>query len=178
MSGSAAAISSQLRCSDGSPANPRTSSPPAYSISCGVQWPAAYGGSSHSSAATRGRLAPRTGEPDPVDPRRGLSDQVDRLVLGVGRLRQRPGIAEHLADRPRVQRDHDRLAVDLLGDRTDLVVGDRADPAQRLGDDQLGLQLVQQVGVERVQSCAGQRPLLDRGVDLGRGQVLRQRVAA
>ena len=40
-------------------AKPSTSTPPASSMSCGVQWPATNTGSSHSSAATRHRLGAR-----------------------------------------------------------------------------------------------------------------------
>ncbi len=54
------ATSSHVRCSECSPAIPSTSLPPAYSISCGVQWPATNTGSSHSSAATRTGSAART----------------------------------------------------------------------------------------------------------------------
>ena len=149
------------------PAKPRTSSPPAYSISCGVQWPAANGGSSHSSAATRGsarRAAHR--QPDAVDPRRGVADQLDGGVPAVGRLRERPRVAQHLADRVWVERDHPRVRLDLLGDRADVVVGDRAHRAQRLGDDQVGSQVVEGLDVELVDRLAGERALLDGGVDL------------
>ena len=54
------ATSSQERCSDGSPGRPSRSSPPAYSISCGTQWPPTKTGSSHSSITTRTRGASRT----------------------------------------------------------------------------------------------------------------------
>ena len=56
----AAATSSHVRTSECSPGRPSTSMPPAYSISCGVQWPATKTGSSHSSAATGTGGAPRT----------------------------------------------------------------------------------------------------------------------
>ena len=81
---------------------------------------------------------------DAVDPLGGLADQVDGRVLGVCRLCDRSGIAENLSDRVRVKRDHHRLAVDLLRESADVVVGDGAHRAQRLRDDQVGLQLVQQ----------------------------------
>ena len=45
---------------DFSPGRPSTSSPPASSIICGTQWPPIQSGSSHSSAATRGRGAVST----------------------------------------------------------------------------------------------------------------------
>ena len=59
-SGCAAATSSHVAWREGSPEKPSTSSPPAISMSCGVQWPATKTGSIHSRAATRGRGAPRT----------------------------------------------------------------------------------------------------------------------
>ena len=51
-------------------------------------------------------------------------------------------------------------------ERRDLVVGDRADRAQRLGHDQVGLELAQQVGVELVDRLAGGGALAHGGVDL------------
>ena len=65
------------------------------------------------------------------------------------------------------------LARDLLGDRAHVVVGDRADRAQCLGDDQVGLELVQRVGVELVDRLAGERALLDGRVDLRRSSARR-----
>jgi hypothetical protein len=76
-----------------------------------------------------------------------------------------------------VQRDHHRLGVDLLSDLPHVVVGDRAHGAQRLGDDEVGRELVQHLGVEFVDRFAGQRALLDRGVDLGRAEPGGQHVA-
>ena len=65
----------------------------------------------------------------------------------------------------------------LLGDLPDVVNGDGAHLAERLGDDQVGLQLVQKLRVELVDRLARERALLDRGVDLRRGEPRRQLVA-
>jgi hypothetical protein len=113
---------------------------------------------------------------DAVDPLRGLADQIDRRVLGVCGLCDRSGIAQNLSQRVRIERDHHRLTVDLRRDFAHVVVGDGADRAQRLGDDQLGLQVVQRVGVELVDRLSVERPLLDGRVDLGGAETVRQLV--
>ena len=86
--------------------------------------------------------------------------------LRVGRLGERADVAEHLAERVRVERDHLRLGLDPLRDRDDVVVGDRADRAQRLRDDQVGLQLAQPRLVERVDRLALLGQLAHGAVDL------------
>ena len=59
-SGRAARSSSQVAVRESRPGSPATLRPPASSIISGTQWPPTYGGSSHSSATTRGRGAPAT----------------------------------------------------------------------------------------------------------------------
>ena len=88
--------------------------------------------------------------------------------MRVGRLGQHAHVAEHLAERVRVERDHLRLGVEPLGDRLDVLVGDRADRAQRLRDDQVGLQVAQRRLVELVDRAALLGELAHRAVDLGR----------
>ena len=117
------------------------------------------------------------GQADAVDPLGGLANQLDSRILGVCGLCDRSGIAENLSNRVRVERDHHRLAVELLGDLLDVVDGDRAHLAERLRDDQVGLQLVQELSVELVDRFARQRALLDRGIDLRRREPRRQLVA-
>jgi hypothetical protein len=111
---------------------------------------------------------------DPVNPGRGVLYEVHRLVLGVGGLGQRARVGENLADRVRVQRDHHREAVDLVRDLADVVIGDGAHRAQRLGDDQIGGQLAERLGVELIDRFTGERALLDRGIDLRRGEPVGQ----
>ena len=113
---------------------------------------------------------------DAIDPPRGPGNQLGGGVLGVGRLGDRAGVPEHLADRVRIQRDDHRLGVDLLRDRAHVVIGDRAHRAQRLGDDQVGLELVQRVGVELVDRLARHRALLDGRVDLSGAEAAGQPV--
>ena len=113
------------------------------------------------------RLLRAHGEAHLVDPARGVLDEVDAGVLGVGRGGERPGVAEHLAERVRVERDHLRLGLDPLRDLDDVVVGDRADRAQRLRDDQVGLQRAQPLLVERVDRLALLGQLAHRAIDLG-----------
>ena len=59
-SGSRPESSPQLTSGDLSPGGPAMSSPPAIEIISGTQWPPTNGGSSHSSAITRGELDPAT----------------------------------------------------------------------------------------------------------------------
>src|ERR1700716_3526890 len=60
--------------------------------------------------------APRAanGEPDAIDPRGCLADELDGRVLAIGGLGEGPRVAEHLAKRVGVQRDDLWTAVDLL----------------------------------------------------------------
>ena len=118
----------------------------------------------------RHRLGGAHGEPHAVDPRSRVAHQVDAGVLGVGRLCERAHVPQHLAQRVRIQRHHLRLGVEPLGDRAHVVVGDRADGAQRLRDDQIGLKVPQGGLVELVDRAAllGQRA--HGAVDLVRRQ--------
>ena len=84
------------------------------------------------AAARRGRRAGRG-----RSARRARATQRDALVAPSGRLRDRADVGQRLADRVRVERDHARPGRQLGGERGDLVVGDGADRAQRLGHDQV-----------------------------------------
>ena len=103
----------------------------------------------------------------------------DEVERGVARSRRRgdgADVAHRLADRLRIECDHLRARGDHLGLLDDFVVGDRADRAQLLGDDQVGLQLAQELGIELVDGAlAGDRGA-HGGVDLARRQALRQTV--
>ena len=90
---------------------------------------------------------------------------------------ERAHVAEHLAERVRVERDHLRRGLHPLGHRDDVVVGDRADRAQRLRDDQVGLQLAQPLLVERVDRLALLGELAHRAVDLARREAGADQVA-
>ena len=78
-----------------------------------------------------------------------------------------------IAERVRIERDHARARLDLLGDRADVVVGDRTDRAKRLRDDQIRPQIVERLDVELVDRLSGECPLFDGCIDLGRGQPVR-----
>ena len=123
--------------------------------------------------------APRTpgGQAHPVDSCGGLAHELDRGVLAIGRLRQRAGVTEHLAQSARVQGDDLGRGLDRLGHAPHVLDGNRADRAQRLGDDQIGFELVQLLDVQLVDGLAGQRALLDRGVDLRRAEAVGQDIA-
>lgn len=114
---------------------------------------------------------------DGVDAGGQLRDQPRARLARVGRGGESADVGEHLAERRGVERQHCGRRVDLARDRADVVGGDRADLAQLLGHDQLGAEVEQQVGVERVDRLAGARALLDRRVDLARGEPGRQLVA-
>ncbi len=101
-----------------------------------------------------------------VDPRGGGLHEVYAGVARVGRLGERADVAQDLAERVRVERDDRGPGVQPLGDRADVVVGDRAHRAQRLGDDQVGLELREAVLVQLVDGAALLRQLAHRAVDL------------
>ena len=66
-----------------------------------------------------------------------------RGLARVGELGDRADVAEGLAERVRVQGDDARTAGDRLGDRAHVVDAHGAHRAQRLGHDEVGLELVQ-----------------------------------
>jgi hypothetical protein len=123
------------------------------------------------------RLGAADGEPHPVDSRGGVLDELHGGILAAGRLRQGPRVTEHLTHRVGIERDHLRPGLDLLRDRPDVIEGHRADRAQRLGDDQVRSEVAERVAVQLVDRLAGERSLLDGGVDLPRGQPCGQHVA-
>jgi hypothetical protein len=110
------------------------------------------------------------GEAHTVNSCRGVADEPDGGVLTVGGLGERARVAQHLADRPGIERDDARMSVDLLRDRPHVVGRDRAHAAQRLCDDQVGGEIAQQLVVELVDRLALERSLADGGVDLARAE--------
>ncbi len=171
-SGRAAASSSQPAVRDFVPALPRASSPPALSIISGTQWPPMNGGSSHSSASTRGRGAPATASRTAVKAGLEPRAKLGRLLGGARGIAQPADVGEHLGEPLGVERDHRRAGGEALGDRDHVVVGDRADLADRLGDDQVHLELAQGRLVELVEMAALAGALPHRGVDLPRRETL------
>ena len=164
----------QATSGDFSPGGPATSSPPAIEIISGIQWPPTKGGSSHSRAITRGRLRPgdrgANGGQAPLE----LTAQLVRLGLDLGRLAEADHVLEHLAERARVLLQDPGLAGQPRRDLEHVLVGDRADVADRLGDDQVGGELGEQLLVELVERLALGHPRLHRAVDLGGVEARRQ----
>ena len=142
-------------------------------MSCGIQCPPMYGGASHSSAATAARLRAVEPRPHRVDPVGRVVEQLVGRALVLGGVGEPAHVAQHLAERHRVERDHLRLGRDLLGDGADVVDRNGTDLAQRLGDDQVRLELAQLLGVELVEVLAAARALANGGIDLLARQSLR-----
>ena len=92
--------------------------------------------------------------------------QVHRVVLRVRGLGERAHVAQHLAERVRIQREHLRGGIEPLRDGADVVLGDGAHGAERLGDDQVRLQVLQLALVELVDRAALLGELAYRAVDL------------
>jgi hypothetical protein len=125
----------------------------------------------------RDALGAADGDADGVDAGALARDELDRRVARVGELGDGAHVAERLAERVRVERDDVRVGRDRAGHLAHVVVADRAHRAQLLGDDEVGLEVVQEIGVELVDRLAALGVLADGGVDLGRRQVRRQPVA-
>jgi hypothetical protein len=70
----------------------------------------------------------------------------------------------------RIERNDPWPGRDRAGHLAHVVVADRAHRAERLGDDEVGLEVMQEVGVELVDRIAALGALADGGVDLGRGE--------
>ena len=155
-SGRAAASAPQRTVRESTPASPIGSVPPASSIISGTQWPPMNGGSSHSRASDAGRVL---GRADRLAHRarsgaRGRCAARRRARAIPIAARERLGVSEDLAEGRGVERDHLRMRRQPLGDRADVVVGDGADVAQRLGDDQVDVELAQRRLVELVERVA------------------------
>ena len=147
------------RLVEASPSGPSSSQPPARRICSGTQWPDANGGSSHSRPTTRRatgrRVAPRLDlRLDRAEPLAQRLDEVDRRVLGLGHGADRADRVEDALDRGRLEGHDGDVGVDRPGDVVDLAVADRADAAQLLGQDQVGLGGGERLLVERVQRRA------------------------
>ena len=156
----------QLAVRERSPRRPSASSPPAIEIISGTQWPAMNGGSSHSSASTRGRGAPSTAADTASSRRRACSRSRRASRSALAASPRRAKSRDHVVELHRVERQHARLAGQRRGDRNDVVVRDRADVADRLRDDQVGLELGEPLGVELVERPPAVHCLADRAVDL------------
>ena len=86
------------------------------------------------------------------------------------RLAQAGDVGEHLGEVGGVERDHRGPGRQALGHRDHVVVGDRADLADGLGDDQIDLELGQGRLVELVEVASLAGEPAHRGVDLAGGR--------
>ena len=147
--------------------------PPAMSTSCGVQWPAMKTGSNHSMRGHRHPLGLAHGQAHGVDRARWRamrSSAASRESVSWAIVRTSP---KDSPERVRVEGDDLRAAGDRLGDRAHVVDAHGAHRAQRLGDDEVGLEVAQALGVELVDRLAALGALAHGGVDLGRAQARR-----
>ena len=92
-----------------------------------------------------------------IDPCGGAGDQVDAALTPTGGLGQGANVAQGFADGLGIESDHLRLGADLACDLRHLLVGDRADGAERLRHDQLGLEPLQGDPVELVDGLPVER---------------------
>ena len=110
-----------------------------------------------------------------VQPPPQVGHQARPPRLATGRLAERADRPEHLVEVLRVQRQHLGPAAQVGQRVVDHRHVDRADRAQVLGHDQVGVEVGQRPGVQVVEVLPGRHPGAHRGVDLGRRQPLGQR---
>ena len=168
-SGATASTSDHSTVRDFSPGKPSTSRPPAGLDH--LRHPVAAHVDRVEPLERRRARARRVGHGalHGVDPGRGLLHQALAGLRHPGGLGQARHVGEDLAERGRVERDHGRTSGQALGDREHVVVGHGADLADRLGHDQVHVELVERVHVELVERLA-----LARCARVPRGRSRRQ----
>ena len=152
------------------PGRPSTQRPPAASTMSGTQWPAVKAGSVHSSTSTAPGCRPTHGSCHVIEAASKIGDDQAGVVGGAGRLAGAHDRRQHLVERHRVERQHIGRAGQVRQRLVDLRHVDGAHRAQILGDDEIGVEVLEGTPVEPVQVFAGLHPLLDHGVDLRRCQ--------
>ena len=110
--------------------------------------------------------------PDGVDPGPQLPAQALAAVADAAGLAEADEVAEDLVEGRGVEREHLGGARQARGDRANVVVGDGADRAERLGDDQVGALGGKRLLIELVERIAGADQLPHPGVDLRRLEAL------
>ena len=120
-------------------------------------------------------LAPGRARPDRREPPALVGHELGRLLVVPGGLAQRLDRAEHLVERVGVDGQHLGRAAQVGEGVVDDRDVDRADGAQVLGDDEVGVQPGQRTLVEVVEVVAAPHRLHHEGVDLGRRQPLGHR---
>ena len=166
--GATAAMCSQVTRSDGAPGQPSTASAPATCSISGTQWPPLTGGSPHSRANTRGRSSPATAAWTPIESLPQPGHDLLGLLGDAGGLADLPHAVQDLVQGAGVQGEDLGLAAQDVQGLGDLAGGDGADRTQVLGQDQLGAQLADGLGVEPVDRLAAADAGADQPVDLGR----------
>ncbi len=151
------------------PGSARASVPPAASIISGTQWPAGVDGVEPLERGDPGPLERRRRGPHGVDPRLQRAPQA-RPAVG-GAAGRPPSRSASASTSPSVEGSSESTRGRLgsrAGDGDDVVVGDRADRADGLGDDQIDVELGQPLLVELVERLAALGALAYGGVDRGR----------
>jgi hypothetical protein len=97
-------------------------------------------------------------------------DELDGGVLGVGHRPDGRDRVQDALDRGRLEGHDGDRGIDLAGDLVDLAVADRADVAQLLGQDQVGMGVLERVLVERVERRAAVDRVGDEAIDLAAGR--------
>ena len=106
-----------------------------------------------------------------------LPAQTLAALADAGGDREPDEVVEDLVEGPGIERDHVGPAGQARGDRADVVVGDGADRAQRLGHDQVGLELEERSLVELVERLTATDEVAHPTVDLGGLEPLRNDAA-
>ena len=159
-SGSAARTSSQVSRREGPPGEATASMPPASSIISGTQWPPANGGSSHSSARTRGRGRPAAAARTAASRSSSRPTSASAAAARPTAVADAADVGEDVGEGPRVERQQVRAAGEGLDGAVHLRRRDGADRAELLRDDEVGRELGDPRLVQRVE--AGAAPHLGR----------------
>ena len=128
----------------------------------------------HAGAGPRGEGG-RDGRGDGVEAGAQAGDHLGRPPGHAERVADGEHRAEHVVQRRRVQGEHVGGAAEVGQRLVDHVGGQRADPAQVLGEHEVGVEAAQGALVQRVEVLARRGPGTHRGVDLGRASCRRCR---
>jgi len=154
------------------PGRPKRLTPPARVTSSGTQLPAAINGASHSTQATRGRLARPRPSRDGVDAPLEARDQIAPAVQHAQGQGDALDVLPQVGQGVGVKRDDGGAALQPRADGAlHVALADGADLALRLRDDHVRLQPRQQLAVNVVDRQRLAQPVLDLAVDLLAGQV-------
>ena len=161
-SGSAATSASQVIQGECWRASPNRLKAPASATSSGIQLPAAISGSIHSTTATRGLACSAAAATlDVRDPPLEPPHQLRAALPYPQRLRDPLDVDPDVVEPVGLQREDARAAVGQLADGAlDVGRADGADLALGLGDDEVGREALQQLGVHLVDREGARQPFL------------------